>query len=51
MLWLTLGRIFNDIEQLDFIWIFSLDDMDEMNRMPDGIGSMGCVGVVKDVEP
>jgi hypothetical protein len=51
IMWLILGRIFNDIDQLDMIWIFSTQDMYEINKLPDGTGSLGCIGVVKDVEP
>jgi hypothetical protein len=51
IMWLILGRIFNDIDQLDMIWIFSTEDMYEINKLPDGAGSVGCIGVVKDVEP
>ena len=51
MMWLILGRIFNDINALDLIWIFSVEDMYEINKLPDGTGSTGCIVVVKDVEP
>jgi hypothetical protein len=50
-MWLILGRIFSDLAQLDMIWIFSTDDMYEINKLPDGTGSLGCIGVVKDIEP
>jgi hypothetical protein len=51
MMWMILGRIFNDVDPLDLLWIFSVDDKHEINRLPDGIGNLGCIGVVKDVEP
>ena len=51
IMWLILGRVFNDINQLDMVWIFSTDDRYEINKLPDGTGSLGCIGVVKDVEP
>jgi hypothetical protein len=51
IIWVVLSKIFREVEQLDFVWIFSPDDMEEVNRMPDGVGYLGCVGVVRDVEP
>lgn len=51
MMWLILGRIFDDVDPIDLLWIFSVDDKHEINRLPDGIGNLGCIGVVKDVEP
>lgn len=50
-MWIALGRFFREIDQTNFIWMFSPDDMEEVNRMPDGVGYIGCVGVVRDVEP
>ena len=49
-MWATLGRLFREIDQTSFVWMFSSDDMEEVNRMPDGVGYSGCVGVVRDVE-
>lgn len=49
-MWAVLGRLFRETDQTSFIWMFSPDDMEEVNRMPDGIGYSGCIGVVRDVE-
>lgn len=51
IMWATLGRVFSDVDALDLIWIFSIEDMHEINRLPDGVGNVGCIGVVKDAEP
>ena len=37
-------------KRCEFMWIFSPDDMDEANRLPDGISS-GYVGVAAWVDP
>jgi hypothetical protein len=50
-MWVVLGRLFKEVDQTNFIWMFSPDDMEEVNRMPDGVGYIGCVGVVRDIEP
>jgi hypothetical protein len=50
-MWIVVGRVFSDAEQTSFVWLFSPEDMEEANRMPDGVGYVGCVGVVRDVLP
>ena len=48
-MWLTLSALFSDVDDLDFIWIYSEDDAAEANKLPDGIGSVVCSGVVRGV--
>lgn len=53
MMWIIVSRMFpqTDVDATSFVWMFSKDDMDEANRMPDGVGSYGYIGVARGVEP
>lgn len=51
IMWGILSRLFTDHDEFVFIWIFSPNDLDEANRMPDGISNFGYLGVARGVEP
>jgi hypothetical protein len=50
IIWAVVSNIFMDEDSTTFVWIFSPEDMDEANRMPDGISNYGCIGVAKGVD-
>ena len=50
MIWTVVSNVFADEDATAFVWIFSPEDMDEANRMPDGISNYGYIGVAKGVD-
>jgi hypothetical protein len=44
MIWRIISKIFVDNKDAAFIWLFSPEDMDEANRLPDGT-AYGCIGI------
>ena len=46
-MWLFLSKLFDEQDELDFMWLYSPDDYAEANQYPDGSGE--CAGVVKGV--
>ena len=50
LMWIFLSRIFyGDIDELEFIWMYSDDDIGEANTLPDGTAGVHCAGVIRGV--
>ena len=49
VMWIFLSNLFDDVDELDFIWLWSEDDMEEANQHPDGVTHHRCSGVVKGI--
>lgn len=47
VMWLILSKLFSEYDSLEFIWMFSEEDMDEANMYPDG--ATQCSGVIKGI--
>jgi hypothetical protein len=49
-IWIVVSELFNEVDELDFIWIYNSDDFAEANTLPDGTGvECCCSGVVRGV--
>ena len=48
MMWIILGKLFNEVDNDDFVWMFSEDDMRCANSNPDGFNMI--TGVTKGMQ-
>ena len=49
-MWIMLSHLFlGDVEELDFLWIYSKRDAEEANGFPDGMGGLRHAGVCRGV--
>ena len=48
IMWIILSKLFDEQDELEFMWIYSLEDHEEANQHPDGTGA-NTAGVVKGI--